>query len=263
MSTKSSNPYLLNLIPDKPDDPLFIFLPGLDETGKDLMGMQTAGLDGGFDVRCFVIPPDDITNWDDLAEKVVALTKAELQKKPQISKPIYLCGESFGGPLALKVLEKFPQVFDRIILINCASSFPRVLWLKLGTDLLPYFPNFCYKISSFFTLPFLTNLTQVSFGAMKALLKSTRSAPKKTVNQRLSLLKNFTFDEEKLSRITQPVLLIGSENDRILPSTAEAQRLAQIFPNSQVVTLPHSGHACLVQTNVNLYSILEAKNFTD
>ncbi len=39
--------------------------------------------------------------------------------------PVYLCEESFGGCLVLKVLEKFPQIFTKIILINSA-------WLKLA-----------------------------------------------------------------------------------------------------------------------------------
>ncbi|BDI20509.1 hypothetical protein ANSO36C_63110 (plasmid) [Nostoc cf. commune SO-36] len=47
----------------------------------------------------------------------------------------------------------------------------------------------------------------------------------------------------------------------LLPSSAEAQRLNNIFPNSQIITLPHSSHACLVQNNVNLYQILLSANF--
>lgn len=81
----------------------------MDETGKELMCLQTQGLEAAFDVRCFVIPPDELTSWDVQAEQVVALTQAELEKTPRPS--VYLCGESFGGCIALKVLQKFPQLF--------------------------------------------------------------------------------------------------------------------------------------------------------
>ena len=47
----------LILKPANPIVPLLIFLPGLDETGKDLMSRQTDSLEIGFDVRCFVVPP--------------------------------------------------------------------------------------------------------------------------------------------------------------------------------------------------------------
>ena len=259
-SKTRSHPYFLSTQISNPSYPLFIFLPGMDETGKELMYLQTANLEDAFDVRCFVIPPDDLTNWDEMTEEVANLTQIELEKSPRSS--VYLCGESFGGCLALKVLEKFPQLFTKIILVNSASSFHRVPWLSLGSLLFPYTPNFFYKISSLVALPFLANLTRLSPDASQALLKSTRSAPKQTANQRLSLMRDFKLDETQLSKITQPVLLIASRDDRLLPSEEEAQKLSNIFPNSQVIILPHSGHACLVEADINLYKILLSTQFT-
>lgn len=37
--------------------------------------------------------------------------------------------------------------------------------------------------------------------------------------------------------------------------------LNNIFPNSQMITLPHSGHAYLVETDNNFYQILLSTNF--
>ncbi|MEH1807150.1 alpha/beta fold hydrolase [Nostoc sp.] len=254
-----SHPYFLTPELSNSNYPLFVFLPGMDETGKELMYIQTAGLEAAFDVRCFVVPPDVLTSWDEMTEKVASLTKIELEKVPQSH--VYLCGESFGGCLALKILEKFPQLFTKIILINSASSFHRVPWLNLGSFLFPYTPQLFYKISSFLSLPFLANLSRISPAASLALSKSTSSAPKETANQRLSLMRKFDIDENKLSQITQPVLLIASRDDRLLPSEAEAKHLNNIFPNSQTITLPHSGHACLVERDMNLYEILLSANF--
>ncbi|MEA5507542.1 alpha/beta fold hydrolase [Halotia wernerae UHCC 0503] len=275
LSKIRSHPYFLTTQPSNPNYPLLVFLPGMDETGKELMYIQTAGLEAAFDVRCFVIPPDELTSWDEMTQEVATLTQIELEKVPRRhvreasrrevacreTSPVYLCGESFGGCLALKVLEKFPQLFTKIILINSASSFHRVPWLSFGSLLFPYTPQLFYKISSFLSLPFLANLSQISPTASQALLKSTDSAPKATANQRLSLMREFDIDENKLSQITQPVLLIASKDDRLLPSEAEAKHLSNIFPNSQIITLPHSGHACLVERDVNLYEILLSANF--
>ena len=270
-----SHPYFLTTQPSNPNYPLLVFLPGMDQTGKELMYIQTAGLEATFDVRCFVIPPDELTSWDEMTEQVATFTQIELEKVPRRhvrgasrrevacrqTSPVYLCGESFGGCLALKVLEKFPQLFTKIILINSASSFHRVPWLNLGSLLFPYTPKLFYKISSFLSLPFIANLSRISPAASQALSKSTSSAPKKTANQRLSLMREFEIDENKLSQITQPVLLIASRDDRLFPSQAEAQRLSNIFPNSEIITLPHSGHACLVERDINLYEILLSANF--
>ncbi|WGV25795.1 alpha/beta fold hydrolase [Halotia branconii] len=268
LSKTRSHPYFLNTQPSNPNYPLFVFLPGMDETGKELMYIQTKSLDAAFDVRCFVIPPDDFTSWDEMTKEVAILTQIELEKAPRRHEatcretlPVYLCAESFGSCLALKVLEKFPQLFDKIILINSASSFHRVPWLNFGSLLFPYTPQLFYKVSSVFSLPFLANLNRLSPAAGQALLKSTYSAPKETASQRLSLMREFEIDESKLSQITQPVLLIASKDDRLLPSETEAQHLNNIFPNSQMITLPHSGHACLVETDVNLYKILLSAKF--
>ncbi|MFB2771322.1 alpha/beta fold hydrolase [Pelatocladus sp. BLCC-F211] len=271
-----NHPYFLTTESSNPTYPLFVFLPGMDETGKELMYIQTAGLEAAFDVRCFVIPPDDLTSWDEMTEEVATLTQIELEKLPRKhvqrvasrrevacreTSPVYLCGESFGGCLALKVLEKFPELFTKIILINSASSFHRVPWLNLGSLLFPYTPQLFYKISSLISLPLLANLNRISPNANQALFKSISSAPKETANQRLSLMREFDIDEKKLSKITQPVLLIAGKNDRLLPSEAETHRLSSIFLNSQIITLPHSGHACLVERDINLYQILLSANF--
>ncbi|OUL18270.1 alpha/beta hydrolase [Nostoc sp. RF31YmG] len=260
LSTVRSHPYFLSTQPSNPSYPLFIFLPGMDETGKELMYIQTAGLEVAFDVRCFVIPSDDLKSWDEMTQEVASLTQIELEKAPRLS--VYLCGESFGGCLALKVLEKFPQLFTKVILVNSASSFSRVPWLSLGSLLFPLTPKLFYNLSSFIALPFLAHLSKLSANAKEALLKSTRSAPQKNANQRLSLMRKFKFDQQKLAQNTQPVLIVASKCDRLLPSVDEAQRLARIFPSHQIKILPNSGHACLLEDNVNLYEILMSEKFT-
>lgn len=253
------NAYFFNPQKSKPNCPLLIFLPGLDETGKDLMSRQTDSFETGFDVRCFVIPPEDIDDFDLLAQSALALTEAELS--PTSDRSIYLASESFGSCIALKMLEQAPKLFEKIIIVNSASSLHRVPLLNLGSRLFPLTPNFLYKNSAFFSLPFLANLLQISEQTRQDLSEAMVSAPKHTVQQRIKMMREFTIDESKLRQITQPVLSIGSEKDLILPSVAEAKRLAKIFPQATVVTLPHSGHACLVEKDINLYQIMEANNF--
>lgn len=76
-------------------------------------------------------------------------------------------------------------------------------------------------------------------------------------------MREFTVSEEQLCSLVQPILLIGSEVDILLPSVAEVQRLAQILPDAQVELLPHSGHACLLEADVNLYQIMKTQRFLE
>lgn len=219
------------------------------------MAIETAGLETAFDVRCFVIPPDDLTNWEQLADQVIALTRVELDGRSQ--KSIYLCGESFGACIALKIMVQAPNLFKHFTLINSASSFHRVPWLTFGSLLFPWTPQLMYDISSSISLPFLAPLERLSPSGRHGLWLSTRDAPQHTAAQRLMLMRTFRIDESALHQITHPVLLIASQRDLLLPSVDEAQHLAKIFPNAQVITLPHSGHACLVEADNNLLTILK------
>src|SRR5919199_5051310 len=170
MSKVPNKAYFFTPSPSNPDFPLFVFIPGMDETGKELISIQTAGLETAFDVRCLVIPSDEFTSWTHLSEQVIALTQAELEKKPHSS--VYLCAESFGTCIALKAMLSYPQLFNRIILINSASSFHRVPWLNWGSDLFHWVPEFLYKHSSFLALLALTSLNRLSPKAHHALFKS-------------------------------------------------------------------------------------------
>ncbi|MGG6264065.1 alpha/beta fold hydrolase [Leptolyngbya sp. AN03gr2] len=239
--------------------PLLIFLPGMDETGKELLSLETQSLEASFDVRCLVIPPDNFMTWEQLTENTIALIQTELEKRTQSE--VYLCGESLGGCLAMKLIERVPHLFNRLILINSASSFHRVGWLNQSSRLLALTPPLLYKFSPIVILWLTSALTRIPLARLRILWKAAQAAPKKTAEYRLSQLIEFQIDEAHLDRFNQRVLLIASQADRLLPSVAEAQRLSKIFPAAQVVVLPHSGHTCLVEPNVDLYQILQAEHF--
>ena len=243
-----------------PDYPLFVYLPGMDGSGQ-LLRTQTEGLEAGFDVRCLAIPRDDLTNWDGLVSNVLKLIHAEIKNTPQ--KSVYLCGESFGGCLAQKVAITAPHLFKRIILLNPASSFRNRSFFDWGSQFTDFVPNVFYDVGSFGLLPFLAALPRMSSGDRQELLKAMRSVPPETVRWRISLLREFYIDEYKLSKLTQPILLIAGANDRLLPSTTEALRLGNIFPNSRILILPESGHACLLEKDMNLYEIMRENNFLE
>jgi pimeloyl-ACP methyl ester carboxylesterase len=242
----------------QPEYPLFIFLPGMDGTGQ-LLRSQTAGLEAGFDVRCLAIPRDDLTSWDELTEHLLNLIDAELEKNKE--RPVYLCGESFGGCLAQKVAVAAPHLFTRIILINPASSFHLHPWLGWTSQLTHIVPSGLYEFGALGLLPFLAALGRISKSDRQELLKTMRSVPSETVQWRLSLLREFHIDLKELRCLKQPVLILASAEDKLLPSVSEAKRLVEILPQAKMVVLPHSGHACLLEADINLYDIMKAHNF--
>lgn len=248
-----SHPVFLTPQRLQPDYPLFIFLPGMDGTGQ-LLRNQTAGLEKAFDVRSLTIPLDDLTNWDVLTNSVVSLIQSEIEKVPD--RPVYLCGESFGGCLAMKVALHSPQLFDRLILVNPASSFTARPWLALGAQIGRWLPGPLFHLSSISLMHLLGNMERIKVSDRKAFYEAVQSVPQETTIWRMLLLTQFQVSEAELRQLALPILLLGSTSDRLLPSVDEVHRLANIFPNSRVAILPASGHACLLEADINLYEIM-------
>lgn len=257
----TKHPYFLAPRQIKPDYPLFVFLPGMDGTGK-LLRTQTESLEGCFDVRCLALPQDDCwSDWEMLSQQVVNLIQTEQAQKSERS--VYLCGESFGGCLALKVALRAPELFKRVILVNPASSFRRRHFLVCAASGTRWMPEFLYRASTIMLLPFLAALGRIEPSDRRALLAAMKSVPPKTVRWRLSLLEHFDVQDEHLSQLQPPVLLIAGAADRLLPSVAEVESLASYLPQAQVVVLPYSGHACLLETDIQLCDLLVEQKFLD
>jgi pimeloyl-ACP methyl ester carboxylesterase len=243
-----------------PDLPLFLFLPGMDGTGE-LLTVQTKYLESDFDVCCLSVPRNDLSTWDELVDTTLKLLDLELKRNAD--RPIYLCGESFGACLGLQVASRSPHLFHRIVLANpafCAHNHPLI---ALGTQLTSWLPHPLYHLSCFVILPFLASLDRLAPPESRALLKVLQSLTPESCAWRLALLKNFCYGLVQFDKITQPVLLIASRFDRLLPSVIEAEKLIDNFADARLHILPHSGHACLLEAEVNLLEIMQTYHFLD
>lgn len=252
MQEFSEKIHFLRPVRGRSDLPLLIFLPGMDGTGL-LLRSQVDNLSKAFDICCLSIPGDDISSWDRLTEETIAAIAGE---RGSPSRAVYLCGESFGGCLALRVALRAPQLAERLILVNPASCFrqqPLVNWGPYFTRLLP---KNIYPLSSLGLLPFLAALERILPGDRQSLLDAMRSVPQRTSVWRLELLRSFYLQPKELKALKLPVLLIAGARDRLLHSVSHAQLLAKHIPNTKTVVLPRSGHACLLEKEVNLYDIL-------
>ncbi|MDY7012415.1 MAG: alpha/beta fold hydrolase [Cyanobacteriota bacterium] len=243
-----------------PHAPLFVYLPGMDSTGK-LLHSQIGSLEQSFDVRCAAIPADNFHGWKTLAQQAVNAIKRELHQYPQRS--VYLCGESFGGCLAMTVALNWPGLIDKLILSNPASSFKLYSFYHWAIPFTNWVPECWHWGMTRALLPFLIELGRVKPRDRDALLAAMRSVPPKTVGWRLSLLRDFTLDEAKFKDFKKPVLLIAGAADRLLPSVREAEWLARKFPQSQIAILPRSGHACLLEKDIKLYEILKTHRWLE
>lgn len=239
----------------RPQLPLLVILPGMDGTGE-LYTHQCMKLEAAFDIRCLTLPVDDLSPWDALVGQLLAL----IHREPK-HRPFYLCGESFGGCLALKLIAVAPTLVDRLILINPATSFSRLPWMQWASALTSWITPSTYQFSGWGALPFLAAQHRVSLKNQQALLKAMQSVSQRSVAWRLNLLNQFRLEALPLETYRNPVLVVAGQDDRLLPSLQEADRLVARFPVAQKYVLPSSGHAALLETEVDLYKIIKATHF--
>lgn len=243
---------LLNPGTHNTQQPLFIFLPGMDGSGT-LLHHQVEGLEQFCDVRSLSLPIDDLSNWASLVQQVIPLIVAAQRQR---DRAIHLCGESFGGCLALHLVSQEPSLFSSLTLVNPASSFNQVPLFYWGSPLSNLLPAPLYSLSSGILGQFLVEPQRVTPANRQALMDAMLKVSPKTAAWRLHLLRQFSLDRIALDQFSLPVLLIAGNRDRLLPSVAEMKRIGQYLPNAKTHLLPHSGHACLLEKDVNLGAIL-------
>lgn len=238
-----------------PHRPLLVYLPGMDGSGE-LFSAQSDRLRHHFDIRCLMIPGDDLSSWESLASQVVRLIRQEAG-----AAPVYLCGESFGACLALQTVALAPTLASHLILVNSASSFYRFPWLHWLANLTPWVAPPIYRRSALSSLPVMANLNRIGTTNREALVRAISAVSQTSTAWRLGLLSQFRLDPLRLHRIKARTLLIASLSDHLLPSLEESQRLATLLPNSRIYPLPHSGHISLLEDGVDLRAILAAVGF--
>ena len=255
-SVKLSNPQQR----DRYGRPWLVYLPGMDGTGE-LFHTQIKQLAPNFNLRCLSINPEDLSNWEQLTRATINCLVSELlQDNPD---SIYLCGESFGGCLAMSVAVSAPRLVSGMTLINAASSFNDQPILGLGINLTRWMPEWMHQNSAVGLLPFLAELSRIPYGDRQALLQAMKSLSPEVVSWRLSLLRDFRLNQAQCSQFTKQTLIVAGGCDRLLPSRKEASKLLNLFPNSQIEILPDSGHACLLEKEINLADIFAKHQFAN
>ena len=219
----------------------------MDGTG-DLFYRQEPGLAATFEIRTFSFSHLNDPTWEDLADAVV---RNCLRDGSGI-----LCGESFGGCLALAIATRFPEVVDGLILVNSASSFQQAPLLNSASALLPAIPEGILQAASEFSLNWLCNRERLTGVDRRRFRQAIESVNKADMLHRLQLLKQFDASKRPLEALTCPTLLLASQGDRLLPSEREAHYLGSRLPSAQIELLPESGHACLLERNFNLARML-------
>ncbi|CAL8462015.1 g1546 [Coccomyxa elongata] len=260
--------------------PLMVYLPGIDGTGL-AASRQFPFLVDAFELHALSIPGSDRTPFEGLIKLIEEYMEQVVMQSPP-ERPVYLLGESFGGVLALAVAEARPDLVDRVVLVNPATSFSRSLWPMLG-PFLPQVPKELYASVPVALAPVLGNpILLAAFGVdtsaslpdqavafgqgMISLIPQLQALaeilPAPTLAWKLKLLEEGNRQlAPKLKDVNQRVLLVVGSGDLLLPSGEEGTRLEKALPRCWLKVMQGRSHALLQEAGINLVSILKEEGF--
>ncbi|MBH8573978.1 alpha/beta hydrolase [Nostocaceae cyanobacterium CENA369] len=181
--------------------------------------------------------------------------------KTLINQSVILVGASMGGATAIDFTLTYPEVVQKLVLIDSAGLRGGSLLSKLMFPPLGYLateflrnPQVRDRVSrAAYKNPSLVSVDALNCAALHLQMQSWSQAT-------IAFTKSggySAFRFKKLSEIKQPTLILWGDSDKIL-GTEDAKRFKRAIPQSQLIWIPDCGHLPhLEQPKITARHILE------
>jgi 2-hydroxymuconate-semialdehyde hydrolase len=180
--------------------------------------------------------------------------------EPKVS----VIGNSFGGAIALHLVNRRPDLVNRVILMGSVGNKSTI---SDGLDAVwgytPSFENmknliktFSYDQSNAENSDLVEMRYQASIqeGFQEA-FSSMFPAPRQRHLDAMAL------SDDELKSIQAPVLLIHGREDKVIPIAETSWKIAQLIPNAQLHVFPHCGHWVQIEkTEPFIHQVIEFLN---
>jgi pimeloyl-[acyl-carrier protein] methyl ester esterase len=206
--------------------PVLVLLPGLDGTGK-LFGEFVKVLDPCIRAVVVAYPADQPLAYEALEARVLGALPRE--------QPFVLLGESFSGPIAIRIAARAPAGLAGLILSASFAKNP-FPWLAWARPLAAYLP--VKSLPRWVRAPLMWGSLspQRAPSQMERAMSAVSAA---VIRQRIAAL--LRVDEtQALRRIKVPTLVLRARGDRVIPRAATLW-IARVLPHAQLVEIdaPH------------------------
>ncbi len=229
--------------------PLLINIPGLDGTGQ-LFFKQAPYLDKDYRVVSIRLRDHGRFTYEDLADDVAAIIRQHKEERATLT------AESFGGGVAFTFALRYPQMVERLIIVNSFPRYRQRVRIKLGAWLAARIPfSLAWPVRKFASLVGLF-VDRVPKEDRRRFFEATRTIVGEAYARRLQLISELDI-EDRLSEIKAPTLLVGCKKDLLVRSVSEAHLMAARIPDAQVKIFQDAGHACLMGDRVCLARIMK------
>jgi pimeloyl-ACP methyl ester carboxylesterase len=228
--------------------PLLVYIAGMDGTGE-LFYKQAPALARSYRVATFRQREHGRFTYDDLTEDVAAIIRNAGESRATI------VGESFGGTIAMQFAIRFPEMVERLVVVN---SFPRFRprWkIEIAAAFAPIVPQRLIWLLRRCANMLGLMLDGVSAEDRRRFFQAVRGVKREVSARRLRLIAELDI-ENRLPEIKALTLFIAGENDYLVKSVREARLMAARVPIADVKIIEGAGHACLLGNKVILADLL-------
>jgi pimeloyl-ACP methyl ester carboxylesterase len=211
--------------------PILVLLPGLDGTGK-LFSEFVNVLGPSVESRIVAYPKDQPLGYDELEALVMAVIPR--------NQPFILLGESFSGPLAIRIAAREPAGLAAVILSASfvKNPFP---WLWWARPLAAYLP--LKSLPRWVRAPLMWGSTSPQ-RAPAQMERAIAGVAPAVIRRRIAAL--LAADESTaLGHLRLPMLVLQARRDRVI-SRAATQWILKKLPSAQLAEI--DGPHLLLQT---------------
>jgi len=229
-------------------NPLALLIPGLDGTGK-FYERHLEALNGRYRALPWEYPRCESFDFADLVEE---LGKATRDEEPG---SIAVVGESFGGPVAMHYVLRYPERVRTLLLINTFPSYRRRLRIRLACKLVPLLRVRGFSAIKDYVVDRTLRLEGIPEAERRRYSEIVSLVHMPAYRRRLELVREAAL-RSRLREIRVPTVILASGRDKIVPSVEEARYMARLIPQSRMVVVPYAGHALLLTPGFSLADYL-------
>jgi pimeloyl-ACP methyl ester carboxylesterase len=250
------------VVSDRGQGPVLIYLPGIDGSGQLLLGTAPR-LEERFRLirlRYRLSANPEHRTYSHLASSAIETVSLRGADR------VMLLAESFGGAVALRAAIDSPEAVAALALVNTFAHYRRRVRLSLSRLGMQVTPDWMIALGRRILAPALLFGGPGERRAMEEFQRAGGS-PKGRAGagwapldhgypSRLRMIQSLDLRGE-LGRVRQPVALFASGRDRIVDAVRQARLMASLLPDAELEILEGRGHVVLPVADIDWPAHLE------
>ncbi len=217
--------------------PPVAYVPGVDGSGELLLG-TAARIAECFTLMRFHYLPEGEDSYPHLAASVMKEIKAQGFGR------CILLTESFGGGVSFQAALDFPEQVCALLVVNSFVHYRRRLRLGLARLTAPLVPKICFHGGRKLFAPWSLFGKRTDPAALAAFRAHCGTYFDIGYRRRLRMIQELDL-RPRLGEVHQPVLLVASDQDKVVDSVRSSREMLAALPNAELQIAEGGGHLIL------------------